>query len=104
MIRATDFAYPNTTLTRLAFGSCHKSKYANTSHSIWKTIKEKAIPQVFIWTGDAVYTPARGIASLELLRQSYREMKENETLGYSKFQVMTFGTWDDHDYGKWFLH
>jgi alkaline phosphatase D len=98
---AADFSFPNTTLMRVAFGSCHKNKYANTEHSIWKTIQEESDPQLWLWTGDAVYPPDRGIASLDLLRQEYSQMKENATIGYSSFKppLGTFGTWDDHDYG-----
>jgi alkaline phosphatase D len=99
---ATDFDYPNTTLTRLAFGSCHKNKYADaTSNNIWRTIEEKANPQLWLWTGDVVYPPTRGIAPSEMLQVEYRQMLDNVTIGYSTFRPLlgTFGTWDDHDYG-----
>lgn len=34
-----DFAHANVTLTKLSFGSCHKSKYA--SPLIWQRIQEQ---------------------------------------------------------------
>ena len=104
-VLATDFSYPNTTLTRIAFGSCHKRKYAmttgNNNNNIWKTIQTQAHPQLWLWTGDAVYPPVRGIASTALLETEYRQMLENATLGYASFRppLGAFGTWDDHDYG-----
>jgi alkaline phosphatase D len=93
-----DFEHPETKLEKLTFGSCHKRKKANAL--IWKSIKaEKA--DAWLWTGDAVYPSGRGVASVEQLENEYRQMKENETLGYSDFQPPAgiYGTWDDHDYG-----
>lgn len=88
------------TNTKFAFGSCHKSKYADPQ--IWKTITKES-PDAFLWTGDAVYPPVRGLASIELLQAEYHRMKHSDAIGYSEFvsrtQIPVFGTWDDHDYG-----
>jgi alkaline phosphatase D len=86
---------------RIAFGSCHKNKYADAS--IWRTLQSTR-PSAFLWTGDAAYPPARNIASLELLEKEYDTMLHNATIGYQEFirnnnDVEVFGTWDDHDYG-----
>lgn len=99
---ASDFAYPDDTLTRFAFGSCHKSKYAKSGDdNIWTTIQTTTEPQLWVWTGDAVYPPSRGIAGLQELEEAYKDMKENPAIGYSSFYppLGTFGTWDDHDFG-----
>jgi alkaline phosphatase D len=86
--------------TKIAFGSCHKSKYADPQ--IWKTIARES-PDAFVWTGDAVYPPVRGLASIELLQTEYERMRHSPAIGYSEFlsqtQIPIFGTWDDHDYG-----
>ena len=99
-VNAADFEFPDTRLSRLAFGSCHKNKYANTEHSIWKTIQEKSDPQLWLWTGDAVYS-RRGVATIEELSGEYSQLQDNATIGYSTFRppLGIFGTWDDHDYG-----
>jgi alkaline phosphatase D len=95
---SVDFEHPETKLEKLAFGSCHKRKYANAP--IWESVKAEEA-DAWLWTGDAVYPPARGIASVALLEEEYRQMKENTTLGYSDFKPPAgiYGSWDDHDYG-----
>ena len=99
-VATSDFVFPDE-VSRIAFGSCHKSKYTDSVNNIWKTIQETYNPQVWLWTGDAIYPPARGVASIDLLKETYRDMKENLTLGYSSnLKAVTFGTWDDHDYGR----
>ncbi|KAI2493467.1 PhoD-like phosphatase [Fragilaria crotonensis] len=95
-------------LTKIAFGSCHKNKYAGNiddgggggKTTIWDAVR-KEDPQTFLWTGDAVYPPSRRIASLEQLEHEYKQMHTNSTIGYSNFKppLGIFGTWDDHDYG-----
>jgi alkaline phosphatase D len=92
-----DFAFDSQELSQLAFGSCHKSK-RNDGH-VFDNIPKSA--PVWIWTGDAIYPPKRGIASVELLRQEYQNLKTNHTLGYAEFvqNKTILATWDDHDYG-----
>lgn len=96
----SDIEHPNSTLSRLAFGSCHKNKYVDPANTIWDSIRKKE-PDVFLWTGDSVYPPTRGIASVELLQQEYNQLKNNHSLGYATFEppLGIYGTWDDHDYG-----
>jgi alkaline phosphatase D len=95
---AADVDFPNATVTTLAFGSCHKRKY--TAPHVWRSVQAQQ-PQAWLWTGDSVYPPAHGMASVELLEEEYRQMKTNASLGYATFQppLGIFGTWDDHDYG-----
>jgi alkaline phosphatase D len=113
--------------TKLAFGSCHKAKYADAR--IWSTIAAEK-PLAFLWTGDAIYPPVRDIASVEQLQAEYQRLTflnqdqsawsdpttavRNDSIGYytsllqpqlqrkAKNQAPNFtifGTWDDHDYG-----
>ncbi|GAX21092.1 alkaline phosphatase D [Fistulifera solaris] len=97
---AADFEFPNITLTKAAFGSCHNRKYAANAQKTWSSIRAEE-PQIFFWTGDSVYTKGRSEASLDALQYEYKQMKTNATLGYSDFHppLGIYGTWDDHDYG-----
>lgn len=102
------------TTTTIAFGSCHKVKYYDPT--IWQTIQRVSKPDAFLWLGDTIYPPYRGLASLEQVQNEYDAMLRNTSVGYSEFvQYMQqksssknvptlnggaiFGTWDDHDYG-----
>jgi alkaline phosphatase D len=96
---AIDFVVTKSLPHRIAFGSCHKNKYADPR--IWRTL-QSTHPSAFLWTGDAVYPPVRNIASLEQLETEYDRMLHNGTIGYRDFiddDMEVFGTWDDHDYG-----
>jgi alkaline phosphatase D len=98
---AVDFEHPDTVLETLAFGSCHKRKRATTTPAtIWSVIRSDK-PDAWLWTGDAVYPPYKGVATTAQLVTEYRQMKENATLGYADFAPPAgiYGTWDDHDYG-----
>jgi alkaline phosphatase D len=93
-----------------------------SSDTIWDVIYETVRPQVFLWTGDAVYSPeeVKGDAAVDVLRNEYRLMHDDEGMGYSRFlrnmamarrdggseggnggaiAANAHGTWDDHDYG-----
>lgn len=92
-----DFVF-NTTITTLAFGSCHKSKYANPQ--VWYNIAATD-PETFLWTGDAIYPPIRDVADPQTMYKEYQNMKTNTDIGYSNFLLRTkndrmsiFGTWD----------
>ena len=88
-------------LTKLAFGSCHKRKSVSATDGIvWDAIREEN-PQAFLWIGDAIYPPKRGVASLSQLQHEYQQMLTNDTIGYSTLHppLGVYGTWDDHDYG-----
>ena len=90
----------NHTVTNIAFGSCHNSlKIKAKDPSIWTAINNEK-PDAFVWTGDAVYPPKRKVASVDLLRQLYHDMKTNDTVGYNQLTTRhgIFGTWDDHDF------
>ena len=93
--------WSDVSLTKLAFGSCHKRKWVSAQDGIiWEAIRREN-PQTFLWTGDAIYPPSRGVASLSQLQGEYQQMLTNETIGYSRLRppLGIYGTWDDHDYG-----
>lgn len=92
-----DFEYHDTTLERVAFGSCHNRKHAHRFPEVWPAIA-KTHPQAFLWTGDSVYAPKRILSSLS---EEY-----NATSHYAPYanfisnkSIKVLGTWDDHDYG-----
>lgn len=97
-VHAFDAFHDNVTLTKLAFGSCHKLKYAQPEY--WDAIAAQS-PQAWLWTGDAIYPPTRGIASIDLLQKEFETM--NNYSSYQEFkktlELGVYGTWDDHDYG-----
>lgn len=98
---APDFTHPNDTLTKFAFGSCHNARKIHSKNgSIWKTIREEE-PQLFVWTGDAVYPPMRKVATVETMRDLFLDMQTNQTIGYAGWEppLGFVGTWDDHDFG-----
>jgi len=79
---------------------------------IWDSIASIG-PDAFLWTGDTIYPPSKGVASTDKLEEEYNNMLTNATVGYSKFispprtdigslarlNGGIHGTWDDHDYG-----
>lgn len=114
-VQAVDFEYPDETLSLLAFGSCHKRKYPNPR--IWESVRAKS-PQAWLWTGDSIYPPQRGVADLATMETEYHHMHHNQSVGYNtttttrrsapssdngsehwNLPLGVFGTWDDHDYG-----
>ena len=103
--RAVDFEFPSLEINELAFGSCHKAKSRRQNNKSSPSLPLNAfrnVPNhvpVWIWTGDAVYPPKRGIASVDLLRQEYQNMRTNSSLGYGDFvhDKIVLGTWDDHE-------
>ena len=104
-----DVQYPDTTLTNLAFGSCHKNKAVTKSHQIiWPSIT-RIKPQTFLWLGDTIYSPSKKepVALIETLEVEYDDLLSNSTIGYKDFLhnasltslTSIHGTHDDHDYG-----
>jgi hypothetical protein len=108
-IQAVDYSHPNVTITKIAFGSCHKNKVA-ASPPIWDRIRQEQ-PDAWLWTGDAVYKSRNketttwkekyGPGQVSALEKEYHQLLTNATIGYSSFQppLGIYGTWDDHDYG-----
>lgn len=86
---------PNTTLTKIACGSCFKPNY-RTANRIWQTIASTN-PQVFLFMGDNIYGDTH---DMDVLRAKYKKL--TNLPAYAKFskQHKIIPTWDDHDYGK----
>lgn len=126
VVRATDYEFPRTSrpeegldvnkdndnnsdapIRSLAFGSCHKLKYAQgrlAASNLWESVlsaaNSSAPPDAWIWTGDAVYPPSKGIAPLDELEDEYQKMKSSPNYAaFVKRVPRVLGTYDDHDYG-----
>ena len=90
---AADIERPDIVLERLAFGSCNK---AWALQRIWGAVRKKA-PQVWLWTGDAVYVGGDQPCNLA---DAYRA--QHQQAGYRELlaeDVIIDGVYDDHDYG-----
>jgi hypothetical protein len=84
-----DISYSNVHLERLSFGSCSKQG-KSAKLSSWPAVS-KLKPQVWLWTGDAVY-PVN--VSFSALTNAYEVQLEDDL--YSKFlssEVIVDGTW-----------
>ncbi|MDJ1500099.1 alkaline phosphatase D family protein [Xanthocytophaga agilis] len=82
----------NTSLSRIAFGSCSRH---DLPQPLWSPILENK-PQLWVWLGDNVYGDTE---DMSVLKQKYDAQKQNP--GYQKLtaSVPVIGIWDDHDYG-----
>ncbi|CAJ1957823.1 unnamed protein product [Cylindrotheca closterium] len=101
----------NNNRLKIGFGSCHKNKRAGKP-PIWDSIQKEAL-DVWVWTGDAVYTSGRDAetgkkhyrpAEPSELQLEFDQLKENATIGYKEFlthkeDLQIYGVWDDHDFG-----
>ncbi|MFK5878007.1 MAG: alkaline phosphatase D family protein [Flavobacteriaceae bacterium] len=76
----------------IAFGSCNKQWKEN---EMWQEIL-KSNPDVWVWGGDIIYSDTN---DMEILRDSYKVQKENESYANFASKVEIIGTWDDHDFG-----
>ena len=82
-------------ISRLAFASRY---HLDKNTTIFQAIKNYK-PDVFLWTGDAVYhKDGHNLSTLEntyrkqFKRKDYKEFRESKPRPYID------GTWDDHDY------
>ena len=76
----------------IAFGSCNKQWKNN---EMWQEIL-KSNPDVWVWGGDIIYSDTN---DMEVLQDSYKVQKQNESYANFGSKVEIIGTWDDHDYG-----
>eukprot|EP00966_Prymnesium_polylepis_P326719 7382622-Prymnesium_polylepis.1 len=82
-------------LSRLAFGSCRKQ---TRSQSIFRAIAAKK-PDVWVWTGDAVYPKAP--SSAKEIREAFDLVGRDEDEQRLLRQVpVVDGVYDDHDFGE----
>lgn len=87
----------NTTLTRIAFGSCN---HQNAPQHMWAQVAAQN-PQMFLMIGDNVYgdTGWDADAGLESLRQSYAVQAAHPEFREFRARFPMMATWDDHDFG-----
>jgi len=86
----------DTTLTRIAFGSCnHQSR----SQHMWAQIAAQN-PQMFLFIGDNNYGDQgwNGDAALSTLREAYQTQAETPELMEFRANIPMMITWDDHDF------
>lgn len=82
-----------TTLSRIAFGSCGK-QYKR--QPILKRVVETK-PDLFIYLGDNVYGDTRDMA---LLQKKYDRLASKSEFKALCKAMPVLATWDDHDYGE----
>lgn len=88
---------PQTTLTRIAFGSCN---HQSAPQHMWAQIVAQN-PQAFLMIGDNVYGDNGwdADADLDSLRAAYAAQAAHLEFTRFRAQVPMLVTWDDHDYG-----
>eukprot|EP00903_Cladosiphon_okamuranus_P014674 g13601.t1 len=93
---STATTFSESTITRLAFGSCNKQYLPQP---MWKSVEELS-PDVWLWIGDAVYVDKFSDGGVEKMREAISRQLENKD--YQRFLSKVprvEGVWDDHDYG-----
>ena len=91
IVTAVDYTH-DWLLERAAFGSCNKQ---DKPQPLWPVIGSQD-PQLWLWTGDAVY--AHGSAAA-LARAVDRQRRNANYSAFAKGVVVVDGAWDDHDLG-----
>lgn len=88
---------PQTTLTRIAFGSCN---HHLAPQHMWQQIASQN-PQAFLLIGDNVYgdTYWDADADLNSLRRAYTIQASHPEFRDFRAKTPMMVTWDDHDYG-----
>ncbi len=59
-----DESFPELILERVAFGSCNKQLREAEQSASWASVSEYE-PQLWLWTGDAVYSHNHSLAALK---------------------------------------
>ena len=106
-----DVHYPHVLLERLAFGSCNKQKRRAEQEAVWAGVAAFE-PQVWLWTGDAVYAENHSVPALEEALRAQLQVPGYATalagggggsggngLERRAQPVLVDGVWDDHDLG-----
>jgi alkaline phosphatase D len=92
LILSYQFCYPQSQLTRIAFGSCSEE---DTEEQMWTDIVAQK-PQLWIWLGDNVYADTH---DMTFLKKQYQKQKFNPDYQQLVKACPVIGIWDDHDYG-----
>ncbi len=85
-------SYTDTTLTRIAFGSCNRQA---EPQPLWTPIRATN-PDLWIWLGDNIYADTEDMAAMDSMYTRQKQQPGYESL---RNEVPVIGTWDDHDYG-----
>ena len=93
---AADSTDDSVILRRIGFGSCSNQR-KGPLQPVFERLRNESF-QLWVWTGDAVYTKGSNLPALEL---AYEQLKKEGS--YDKFAASVgrvIGTWDDHDLGE----
>lgn len=85
----------NKPIQSIAFGSCNRQ---DLKQELWDVITSSVKPEVWLWTGDAVYTDVPG--TVEQVQEAYAQQLQSQE--YQKFLatgVDVTAVYDDHDWG-----
>lgn len=85
-------ALSNSSLTRIAFGSC---VHQDHEQPIWQAVNADK-PELFIFLGDNIYGDTEDMA---LLANKYQKLERNPGFARLRENSHVIATWDDHDYG-----
>jgi alkaline phosphatase D len=83
----------DSTVSRLAFGSCCKQ---DKPIPILDSVIQFE-PEVWIWMGDNVYADT---VNMDKMAKKYAKLLENRSYSRLRGNCRIIGTWDDHDYGE----
>jgi alkaline phosphatase D len=83
----------DTTITRIAFGSCSKE---TLPQPIWDAVLARE-PDLFVFLGDNIYGDTR---DMDVLRAKYAKLAAIDGVRRLRAEVPVIATWDDHDYGE----
>lgn len=86
---------PETTLTRIGFGSCLDQ---NHEHPILDAVRRRDF-DLFLMLGDNVYGDVASPTDMTELRQAYEKQAGNPRFDALRRTTPMLATWDDHDYG-----
>lgn len=93
---------PATTITKIAFGSCHDMKVPRVTiplmgkpREIWDAILDLR-PDVMVLLGDNVYAST---TDMSVMRAEYAKLDADEGFKKLRAHVPILATWDDNDYG-----
>jgi alkaline phosphatase D len=89
---ASTAAHTDTTLTRIAFGSCNDQA---REQPLWAPIR-KTDPDLWLWLGDNVYADTENMRVMDSI---YAAQKQKPGYRALRQETRILGTWDDHDYG-----
>ncbi len=80
-------------LSRITFGSCAKQ---DQPQPIWDAIRQGR-PELLILLGDNIYGDTM---DMEVLRNKYRQFRDQPGFAALRRDCRVAATWDDHDYGQ----